>query len=227
VAVTVENQDRIAEDPELSPVAIAPLPAGDLARAVKRSGEPLEIMKSRKENIHEYPFEVLLNVASLAALWVAVKVMAQVPSAIAVHDGTIIATLHAEGAQIHECKADSDSKSPSQFRALTWQFREPITTLVVDGKSIGRHYAGRNWDHIDGSGVKGKVTASAPGATPNDIPWLKLDVADHRSNGILSNVTTVQRINTKGGVVQGPCESQGSYRSVPYSADYVFLRKSD
>jgi hypothetical protein len=70
------------------------------------------------------------------------------------------------------------------------------------------------------------VTASTPGAKPNDIPWLNLDVVDHRGNGILSDATTVQRVNTKGGVAKGSCESAGSYLSVPYSADYVFQRKS-
>ena len=75
--------------------------------------------------------------------------------------------------------------------------------------------------------MKGKVAASAPGATPDDISWLKLDVVDRRGDGILSSATTVQRINTRGGVVQGSCENEGDYRSVPYSADYVFLRKRD
>jgi hypothetical protein len=102
-----------------------------------------------------------------------------------------------------------------------------LPPLILDGKSVGRHYAGPNWDYFDGSGVKGKVAASAPGATPSDIPWLKLDVADHRGEGVLSNATTVQRINTRGGVAQGSCENEGDYRGVPYSADYVFLRKRD
>ena len=158
----------------------------------------------------------------------AARVSAQVPSAIAVTDGTaIVATFHAEGAQIYQCKADSERNLRRSPSALTWQFREPIATLILDGNSVGRHYAGPNWDHIDGSGVKGKVAASAPGATLNDIPWLKLDVMEHRGDGILSSATTVQRINTKGGVAQGTCENAGDYRSVPYSADYVFLRKSD
>ena len=165
--------------------------------------------------------KVLLNAVSLTIVWLVAlatvllvaQVSAQVPSAIAVPDETLLVTLHAEGAQIYQCKPDSDGKSASQ--------------KVVDGKSVGRHYAGPNWDYIDGSGVKGKVAASSPGATPNDIPWLKLDVADHRGDGILSNATTVQRINTKGGMVQGSCESAGNYLSVPYSADYVFLRKRD
>ena len=77
-------------------------------------------------------------------------------------------TLHAEGAQVYECKLDPD-KSPSAARTLTWQFREPIAALFADGKSIGRHYAGPNWDHIDGSGVKGKVIASTPGVMPNAV----------------------------------------------------------
>ena len=171
--------------------------------------------------------KVLLNAVSLTTVLLVAQVSAQVPSAIAVPDGTALVTLHAEGAQIYQCKPDSDGKSASQVGTLTWQFREPIATLIVDGKSVGRHYAGPNWDHIDGSGVKGKVAASSPGATPNDIPWLRLDVTDHRGDGVLSNATTVQRINTKGGVVQGSCENEGDYRSVPYSADYVFLRKRD
>ena len=36
-------------------------------------------------------------------------------------------------------------------------------------------------------------------------------------------VTSVQRINTKGGMAQGPCDGAGTYQNVPYSADYVFL----
>ena len=127
-------------------------------------------------------------------------------------------TAHAEGAQVYDCKAGSDGKS-------TWAFREPIATLLVDGKTIGRHYAGPNWEHGDGSAVVGKAAGNAPGATPNDIPWLKLEVTSRRGNGILSGVTTVQRINTSGGKLDGACDKPGSTRSAPYSADYVFLRK--
>ena len=167
--------------------------------------------------------KVLLNVALRATILLTTQVSAQVPPAVAGRDGTEIVTLHAEGAQIYECKPDSGNKP--EGRALTWQFREPIATLILDGKSVGRHYAGPNWDDIDGSGVKGRVAASAPGATPNDIPWLKIDIVDHRNSGILSDATTVRRINTRGGVAQGSCERAGDYLSVPYSADYVFLRR--
>jgi hypothetical protein len=166
------------------------------------------------------PVAILLVMGSVPA----VEATAQVPSSAAPGE-VIVATFHAEGAQVYECKPDSSTTSLP--RPLTWQFREPIATLILDGRSIGRHFAGPNWDHVDGSGVRAKVTASSPAATPSDIPHLQLDVVEHRGNGILANVTAVQRINTKGGMLQGPCEIAGSYRSVPYSADYVFLRRSE
>jgi Protein of unknown function (DUF3455) len=140
------------------------------------------------------------------------------PDAILAPGETIVLTLHAEGAQIYECKAGTDGK-------LAWAFREPIASLMENGKTVGRHYAGPNWEHADGSAVTGKAAGNAPGATANDIPWLKLEVTAHRGTGILANVSTVQRINTEGGKLDGACDKAGSFRSVPYDADYVFLRK--
>jgi hypothetical protein len=88
---------------------------------------------------------------------------ADMPEAIAATGQVLVATLHAEGAQVYECKADNTRK-------LAWQFREPIATLVLDGKTVGRHYAGPNWELADGSAVSGKVSGRAAGATPADIP---------------------------------------------------------
>jgi len=54
---------------------------------------------------------------------------------------------------------------------------------------------------------------------------LKLEVASQRGAGQLTTVTTIQRLNTKGGVADGPCDAAGAFLSVPYSADYTFLKK--
>jgi hypothetical protein len=143
---------------------------------------------------------------------------AQLPDAIASPGEVAIVTLHAEGAQIYECKADSGGK-------LVWQFREPIAALILDGKTAGRHYAGPNWELADGSAVSAKVSARAPGATAKDIPLLKLEVTSQRGKGQLTGTTTIQRINTKGGTAEGACETSGAFQSVPYSADYTFLTK--
>lgn len=141
------------------------------------------------------------------------------PAALATPGEVVVATYHAVGAQIYEAKAGSDGK-------LAWTFREPVAALFSDGKTVGRHYVGPVWEHADGSAVVGKAVANSPGATADDVPWLKLQVIDRRGRGALAEVDTVLRINTRGGVIHGPCEQAGALRGVPYSTDYVFLRKA-
>ena len=169
-------------------------------------------------------FKRLLNLIWLVSIFSSGGVLAQARSANDSDETTIIATLHAVGAQIYECKPDS-STSSSSVHSLTWQLREPIATLIVDGQSVGRHTGGPNWDYVDGSGVKGRVVASRPGPTSGDIAWLDIEVVEHRNKGILSDATNVQRVNTGGGMAQGACETAGEYLSVPYAADYLFLHK--
>jgi hypothetical protein len=152
------------------------------------------------------------------ALALSFTAKAQVPDAIAAAGETAVLTVHAEGAQVYECKADAGGK-------LVWQFREPIATLMLEGKTVGRHYAGPTWEHSDGSAVMAKAVGRAPGVAQRDIPWLKLEATERRGNGALSDVTTIQRINTQGGATDGSCERAGALLSMPYSADYVFLRK--
>ena len=93
-----------------------------------------------------------------AAAMLAGQASAQMPPALEAPGEAVVATLHAEGAQVYECKAGADGK-------LAWAFREPIATLLLDGKTVGRHYAGPNWEHTDGSAIVGKVVANAPGKT--------------------------------------------------------------
>src|SRR5262250_916347 len=114
--------------------------------------------------------------ATIATVTLTHAASAQVPPAIAAPGESAVVTLHAEGAQVYECKTGSDSK-------LAWAFREPIATLLLDGKTVGRHYAGPNWDHVDGSGVTAKAVGNAPGKTAKDIAWLKLEVTARRGSG--------------------------------------------
>ena len=162
--------------------------------------------------------KVLLPLLLLSSSLLSARAETPLPDAIAVPGEAAVLTVHAEGAQVYECRAGADGKP-------AWAFREPIATLLVDGKTVGRHYSGPNWEHSDGSAVVGKAAGNAPGATPNDIPWLKLEVISHRGSGILTTATTVQRINTIGGKLEGGCDKAGAFKSAPYSADYVFLHK--
>jgi hypothetical protein len=164
------------------------------------------------------PLQVVVALVWPVAILAAGAASAQIPDAVAAPNEAVVATVHAEGAQIYDCKADAGGK-------LVWQFREPIATLLIDGKTVGRHFAGPSWELADGSAVTGKIAGRAAGATPKDIPLLKLEAASHRGSGQLTGVTTIQRLNTKGGVVEGTCDSAGAFLSVPYSADYTFLKK--
>jgi hypothetical protein len=158
---------------------------------------------------------ILLFFASLASAAAA----AELPEAIAAPDALAVMQVHAEGAQIYECKADAAGH-------LSWQFREPIASLMQDGKTIGRHYTGPAWA-IGDSVVTGKATGRAPGASAKDIPWLRLEVTSRQGGWPLSDVTAVQRVNTIGGALEGDCAKPGDLRSVSYSADYIFLKKTN
>jgi hypothetical protein len=141
-----------------------------------------------------------------------------IPDAVAAPGETTVLQVQAEGAQVYECKAGAGG-------ALTWVFREPIATLLRDGRTVGRHYLGPTWELTDGSLVVGKVVAKAPGAGPGDIAALKLEAGAHAGAGLLGEATTIQRIHTAGGALDGPCGEAGVLRAVAYSADYVFLKK--
>jgi len=141
------------------------------------------------------------------------------PAAIAAPGETVVLTVHAVGTQHYDCKADADGK-------LTWTFNSPQATLTANDKVVGYHAAGPSWELSDGSAVTAKAAGNAPGAGANDIPWLKLEVTSHKGSGQLADITTVQRINTVGGVLKGPCDREKAGRGMPYAADYVFLRKS-
>jgi hypothetical protein len=156
--------------------------------------------------------------ACLLGLLASPAAAAELPDAIAAPGQVLVTAVHAQGAQIYECKADAAGK-------LAWQFREPVATLFADGKTVGRHYAGPTWELSDGSLVRAKVAGRAPGASAHDIPLLKLAVDARPRTGQLAEVVTIQRINTSGGVADGGCERAGAFLSVPYAADYTFYRK--
>jgi Protein of unknown function (DUF3455) len=162
---------------------------------------------------------MMLSGFTLAVLILPLSLVgAEAPDSIAVTGEDLVATTQARGSQVYECKTDVSGK-------LAWQFREPIAVLFEDDRTVGRHFAGPTWELADGSTVMGRVSGRAPGATANDIPLLKLEVTSRHGDGQLSDISTIQRLNTKGGVAEGSCEHAGVLLSVPYSADYVFYKK--
>jgi hypothetical protein len=139
------------------------------------------------------------------------------PAAIAVKGSDPVAQLQGAGAQIYVCTKNAAG-------ALNWTFREPVATLLEDGKTVGRHFLGPTWEFADGSHVVGEVVSKAPGKTAKDIPWLKLSVEEPPNSGVVAGATLILRIDTKGGVFEGACDNEGELHSEPYTATYIFAK---
>ena len=127
--------------------------------------------------------------------------------------------VHAKGEQIYTCKADGEQ--------YAWTLKGPEAQLTTEnGKPFGKHFAGPTWEANDGSRVTGKAVANAASPNTESIPWLLLTVVSRSGNGVLVPVTSVQRINTKGGKAPASgCDAahSGGELRAPYSADYVFF----
>jgi len=129
----------------------------------------------------------------------------------------LLLLVHAKGDQIYACKSDA-----AQF---TWTLEAPDAQLFdKDGKSFGKHFKGPSWEANDGSRVTGKAVANTPSPDADSIPWLLVNVISHDGSGVLSSVTTILRLNTKGGKAPATgCDaSHLGQERVPYSADYLF-----
>jgi hypothetical protein len=126
--------------------------------------------------------------------------------------------VHAKGDQIYTCKSDA-----AQF---AWTLKAPDAQLFdKDGKPFGKHSAGPSWVANDSSRVTGKAVANAPSPDAASIPWLLVNVISHDGSGVLSRVTTIQRLFTNGGKAPATgCDAShlGQELRVPYSADYLF-----
>lgn len=130
----------------------------------------------------------------------------------------LILHVRATGDQIYSCKQDAAQYS--------WTLKAPAAQLFDEsGKEIGRHFAGPTWELKDGSAVTGKMAARFDSPDKDSIPWLLVKAVDHSGTGLMTNVTYIQRLDTKGGKAPaGGCDAShvGDETHVAYTADYFF-----
>jgi hypothetical protein len=131
----------------------------------------------------------------------------------------------ATGSQIYICKAGTDGK-------LQWTLKAPDAQLHnQQGAVIGSHFAGPTWKDKDGSEVTGKAAAKVDSPDANSVPWLLVTITGHSGEGVLSHVTNIQRINTKGGMPPPPGECNAAKQNAevksPYTADYYFYQPAN
>ena len=166
---------------------------------------------------------LLLGLAATVAMQSAARAAAapDVPDQIKAPSGEkLVFQAHASGAQIYVCQQGTDGKSQ-------WMLKSPEAQLH-DGKGavIGHHYAGPTWKHNDGSEVTGKASAKVDSPDADSIPWLLVTATGHSGAGVFAQVTSIQRIHTKGGQTPAAasCGSSklGTEAKIPYTADYYF-----
>ncbi len=147
---------------------------------------------------------------------------ASIPVALTVSDNEKQAfSWGATGSQIYECKADPSGK-------LAWIFKGPEADLFnAKNEKVGTHGAGPFWMAVDGSKTVGTVKARADAPNKSDIPWLLLATQSVGTPGAMARVTSVQRINTRGGVAPATgCANAtdvGQVSKQSYVSDYVFF----
>jgi hypothetical protein len=130
--------------------------------------------------------------------------------------------VRAKGVQVYECREKKD-----QAGGYEWAFVEPEADLFdVSGNRLGRHYAGPRWESTDGSIILGTLKERADAPLANAILWLLLSAKSVGAEGSFSKVTSIQRINTAGGVAPTAGCSQtavGTRARIDYTADYYFF----
>lgn len=158
----------------------------------------------------------------MKTLIVAIAALAGCASNVSVPDSlkpaageSLALVLPAKGDQIYECRSGK------------WAFVAPEAELFDRaGKKIGRHYAGPHWEALDGSRIVGAVKARADAPHAGDIPWLLLSAKSVGADGAFSNVTSIQRVATAGGVAPSEtCTQDGTRARIPYTADYYFFSR--
>ena len=165
---------------------------------------------------------LLLPAGSLSALMLAACASAPaVPAALVPAGETAVGRVAARGVQIYECRAKTGATGAE------WAFVGPEAELLdASGAPAGKHYAGPHWEDRDGSRIVGSVKARADAPIAGAIPWLLLTTRSVGGSGRLAKVTSIQRVNTVGGVAPvGGCDAGTLGRSarVPYTADYVLF----
>jgi hypothetical protein len=149
--------------------------------------------------------------------------------------GTLKLRAHGRGSQVYTCTgtttpgdAGSDAADGGSTSTTTYSWVAVPDAKLYDenGVQIGVHFAGPTWMLTgDESDAVGSKDQQSPGTTANDIPWLRLKIVSHMGNGMLTDVTWVQRLNTMGGVAPtAACDStaMGTVQAVAYTADYYF-----
>ncbi|HEX4781808.1 MAG TPA: DUF3455 domain-containing protein [Usitatibacter sp.] len=130
--------------------------------------------------------------------------------------------LSANGVMIYQCQV-----SLADPNAYSWSLVAPDATLYDGGHEVARTTSPNLIESLgDGSSVSGVVRSAQ--AAPGALPWTLAQAQPIGETGVFVGVTTLQRVNTRGGVPPaGGCnaDNTGTEARVAFSADYYFYKR--
>ena len=131
--------------------------------------------------------------------------------------------LRGEGSHAFECRPLASD--PNRFG---WAFATPDVTLYDAGRPIARHVAENTWEAIGDRSIVNGVLRARQDAGASNLPWVLFRTQSTADTGLFAGVTSVQRVNTTGGVAPSDgCDASnaGKETRVAVAADYYFYRR--
>jgi hypothetical protein len=128
--------------------------------------------------------------------------------------------LSAEGVHVFECKPATGG--------YTWAFVAPDVTLYDAGRSVATQTVPNQWESSSDRSSVSAILRSTQAAGGDALPWALLKAVPLSESGMFAGVTSIQRVNTSGGVAPASgCgeSSAGAEVRVPFTADYYFYRR--
>lgn len=130
--------------------------------------------------------------------------------------------LSAEGAHVFECR-------PGGPGGFGWTFVAPDATLYEGTRTAATQTVPNLWESATDRSSVTAVVRGTQAAADGDLPWVLFGAQPLAETGLFAGVTSIQRINTAGGVApSASCEAGnvGSEIRVPFTAEYYFYRAS-
>jgi len=130
--------------------------------------------------------------------------------------------LSGSGVMVYQCKA-----TPANPNVYAWFFVTPDATLYDGSHEIARMSTPNLLESLDdGSSISGVVRTAQ--ASSGALPWTLSQAQPIGETGIFANVTSMQRVNTRGGLPPATgcnADNDGAESRVAFNADYYFYRR--
>jgi hypothetical protein len=125
--------------------------------------------------------------------------------------------------QTYECRV-----KPGDASSAAWVYVGSEGEMFdAQGREAGKHtFPPPTWIASDGSRIVGTIKARADAPQAGSAQWLLLSTRSTGGEGRLTKITSLQRLNTNGGMPPARrCETSsiGARERVPLTADYVLF----